>query len=205
LQQGIFVKGTFWRFSTVCFGLSLLVGCSITPPKPTGQTPEKVAQGFPSHFEVTGKIGVSDGKRGATVNLRWQQQGTKDYTVYLSGPFGGQSAKIERRGSTIHLTHSDGYTNRTENPEAVLQSEYGWTIPISGLHYWLHGKPEPNKAIELIQRDELGRITTLHQLGWKIEYKAYKTVDGFDVPYKITLRYSPVQLQFVLQKWNLGS
>ncbi len=178
---------------------STLIGCASNQPK----IATRPINTFPNQFEIVGKIGASDGKRGATVNFRWKQLDPKHHTVFLSGPLGSQSVQVTYNADLVTITRANGEILTASRPEDIIATEFNWQIPISSLEYWLQGKKDPTQPIEKIEKDALKRLKMLQQNGWSIYYKTYKTVQGFPVPYKITLLRAPVQLQFILQRWYL--
>jgi outer membrane lipoprotein LolB len=54
------------------------------------------------------------------------------------------------------------------NPERVMQSQLGWSIPISAIRYWLLGQPSPNKGFVNYSAANQGRSVRFKQNSWEV-------------------------------------
>ena len=90
-------------------------------------------------------------------------------------------------------------------PEELLREMTGWSMPVSGLRYWLLGVSEQEAAIEGVQLDLGGRLESLRQAGWTIEYLKYDRVGGVQLPAKLYLQGSRVSVRIVINHWVLES
>jgi outer membrane lipoprotein LolB len=89
---------------------------------------------------------------------------------------------------------------RTSDPEAYMQQQLGWSLPIAGLRWWVLGIPAPGSAPR-VQIDEQGRALSLDQDGWHIDYSEYQTFGERPVPRKIELASAERGFRLVIDQW----
>ena len=80
-------------------------------------------------------------------------------------------------------------------PEALLERELGWHLPVAPLRDWLRGRPMRSE-IEL-ERDADGQVTGFVEDGWTISYGDFR--DG--KPTRITARKPPYQVRLAIKSW----
>jgi len=187
----------------LCF--SLMTGCAMHQVQaPTKATLTSVATQKKlkalNKFAATGKVGFSDGERGGNATLRWEQEGN-DYQLRLYGPLGSGSIKIVGQAGSVYLVQSNGQTVTAKTPEALVQRELGWTIPVSGLRYWLRGIPTPGTPSKM-KYNENGELESLEQQGWTVYYQSYQDIQGLRLPYKLLLQNGPIRLKFIFHEWQ---
>ncbi len=156
-----------------------------------------------SFFEVRGKASLSDAKGHTHFSLRWKQVG-EHYDIRLYGPLGHGAVRLSHEGHQIHYQDMKGEVRSYGSAEALLEKECGWTLPISGLSWWLRGLPRPAKAA-LVLPDHTGLTTQIEQEGWIIEYLAYQTLKGKKYPHKLRLRRDKLILKLVLHNWHIDT
>jgi len=151
-------------------------------------------------FLVQARIAVQTQERSFSGATRWQHQGHTDDIAVLS-PLGGQIASIKKNIDGVQLKTSDGKILNAKNVEDLTAENLGWRLPLSGLSYWIIGRPS-NKLAEDIEWDFEGRITKLSQDGWKIEYTQYTQIGDYWLPKKILLLSPKLNLKLVVQDWS---
>ena len=203
----------FYRFlsrAILFYSISLCVGCTTTLLRPA-QLQEaakvKVRQqslNQQSSFSAKGKLGLKEGTRGGNIRFQWDQNAT-DYSIKLfSGFIGTGSVDITGNAYQVILTEADGTRLKASNPEELVKKALEWSIPVSGLRYWLIGLPAPKHPIEFLKYDEENRLWQLKQDGWLINYQSYRTLaNGQEVPYKLQLINDTLSLKFVFTHWSL--
>ncbi len=90
-------------------------------------------------------------------------------------------------------------------PEKLLREIAGWSMPVSGLRYWLLGVSDQDAAIDGMQLDGGGRLESLRQGGWAIEYLGYDQVEGVQLPAKLYLQSSKISARIAINNWVLES
>jgi outer membrane lipoprotein LolB len=108
--------------------------------------------------------------------LQWHQT-HRNYTIGLIGPIGSNAIQLTGSPGSVLLETSDGKKFKSTSPETLLEQQLGWRLPVSSLYYWVRGLPVPDVSAQK-QLDASGRVTTLAQQGWRIEYSRYTTVNG---------------------------
>lgn len=154
------------------------------------------------NFEATGKVGFSNGQKGGNASIRWVQEGD-DYNIHLYGPFGSGSIQIAGQGNAVSLTRANGQNVTAKTPESLVQKELGWSIPVSGLRYWLRGLPVPGTTPK-IQLNENKDPAELEQLGWRVQYLTYQNIGGLRLPEQMILQNGSVRLKFIFKQWTFS-
>ena len=80
---------------------------------------------------------------------------------------------------------ADGRRARAESPEALLEREVGWSVPLTGLRYWIVGAPALDGATSKMELDDRGRLARLEQAGWTVIYERYGILDDLALPERI--------------------
>lgn len=195
-------------YTTFFFSIfGFITGCSTTIYRPQSLSTyqnlkvSKQSASLLPNFEVFGKVGFSDGRKGGNATLAWTQQG-KNFQVRLYGPLGGGSILIDGQPGHITLVQPDGKSTVAKNPDVLVQTQLGLTIPVSGLQFWLRGIPAPGQPPLHIQRDAEQRIWEFFQQGWTISYQAYQSKKNIEFPLKLTLTNGPIRLKFIFHRWH---
>lgn len=193
--------------SVILLSMGFLQGCRTPTTTPHQITPNTLSTPATQkrlehlkNFEAQGKVGYSDGQRGGNANIRWQQTGS-DYRIHLYGPLGSGSIQIAGVSGSVSLIRSNGQTLTAKSPEALVRTELGWSIPVSGLRYWLRGMPAPGTPPKMVY-DSKKELQTLVQHGWTVHYQSYQDINGLRLPYKLMLENGAFRLKFIFQKWQ---
>lgn len=200
------------RFVLLVCAALLINGCA------TQRAPQNIPQGAPQlihqqHlaslsniqvFSLKGRLGVVTEKKGFSGSIDWQHQPSED-DIKVYSPLGGQVAHIEKNSTAVKLTSSDGKSLSAADTEELTETALGFRLPLKGLSDWALGRPT-NSKIDAITWDEQGRISTLKQDGWDINYENYAEIDGgandnIYVPNKIVLKSEKVNLKLLVEKW----
>ncbi len=123
-------------------------------------------------WRYSAKVGISTPEAREQANLVWQFADQANQ-VRLFGPLGVGAIKIDFDQYGVVLSDSRRVLHRGDSAEALMKEIVGWPIPIDALSYWLFALPLPDKAFQY-QDNESGALRKLRQLGWEIEYTAYK-------------------------------
>ncbi len=195
-------------FSLILFGCIVLSsGCShyIRPPESleTLNHPKVRKQStlnFPP-FIANGKCGYSDGNNGGNAHFQWEQSGDQ-FSILLFSPFGGGSIKMTGNSKHVFYQRDKESLIAASTPEAIVEKELGWIIPVSGLRYWLLGVPAPHTKVKQLKLDQDQRIWQIEQDGWTIIFQAYQTFGEREVPAKLSLKNGPIRLKFIFNRWK---
>lgn len=140
-------------------------------------------------WEVKGKLAVKTHKRGGQANMLWKRDG-EDHNINLYGPLGGGRVVLTRNPDGATLQDSRKRTYHADTAEELLYRVAGWQVPFRAMKYWVLGIPSPTEAYER-SVDDWGRLQTLRQAGWEVEFVEYKDYDGRELPRKFNMTALP--------------
>ena len=84
----------------------------------------------------------------------------------------------------------------------MLEDAVGWSLPISGLDFWVRGLPHPRTAFSR-RLDSKGRARSIRQDGWDIIYRDYRPApDGLQLPRRMRLVDDAVTFKLVIEHWQ---
>ena len=152
-------------------------------------------------FSLQGRIGVQTNSKGFSGGINWHHASDSD-NIALFSPLGSQVANISTSSDKITLTDANGKQRSASNAETLTYDTLGWSLPLAGLADWSLGRPS-NSPIQNSIWDEQGRLTTLSQDGWKIEFSNYTEQNGYWLPGKVFLKSDQVNLKLLVENWNI--
>jgi outer membrane lipoprotein LolB len=149
-------------------------------------------------FAMNGRISVKHNGSRDSAGLRWTHQALND-EILLLNPLGQTAARIYRDDE--HATLDEGTKHyQDQDVESLMMQVLGWRLQLDGLHHWVLGMPSGSDA--LIERDELGRITVLHQEGWEVRYQRYADETADSLPSRLQLSRENLQLTLLIDEWE---
>jgi len=165
------------------------------------QVRQAAIQGL-SVWRVDGRTAISSEQGSGKLALRWSQDGER-FDIRLMSFLGQQQARLEGvNGGRTRLLRPDQPPIQADSEDAVMREELGWSLPLSGLRYWVLGMPQPGSDVHKAI-DDRGRPVWLEQAGWLIEYASYQNVDGYSLPRKLRLKHGDLSARLVLDQWSL--
>ncbi len=189
--------------------LAALAGCATVPPPAAPSRPATVLWRQRrgelqclDRWRMQGRMALAAHGKGWSANIDWRQQGTR-YDMRLSGPFGWGGFRLQGSPRMVLLQKGDKRYRFFESPETVIRQEFGMTIPVSGMRYWVLGNYAP-AGKPRYRLDRYGRLASLSQQGWSIDYAGYGRSDGFMLPTRITMRRNGVRLKLAVDTWTLA-
>lgn len=148
-------------------------------------------------FSLKGRIGVQTDKQGFSGGLQWlHHQNTDEISLY--SPLGGQVSSIERTQDKVTLVDAQGNSISAVDAETLTQNILGWQLPLTGLADWSLGRPT-GSPIQASTWDEQGRLITLKQDSWDIGYSDYMEFEGYQLPSKIVLKSTKVNIKLIVE------
>ena len=153
-------------------------------------------------FKMSGRIGIQMQGYGLSGPIQWQHTAKLD-DIDLFSPFGGKVAQINKSEDGVTLTAQDGKTYQAQDTESLTQLTLGWRIPFTSLSDWIIGRPAKGVASNL-SWDKTGKLNKLTQDGWEINYMEYQQKNNLDLPSKINLRNSKMNVRLVIENWDLA-
>ncbi len=192
---------------------ALLLGACTSLPKSqvTEQTTKNWEQyqlqaGRIRQWHLHGRAAIFVDDEVHNVGLNWKSQ-EEAFIVTLEAPFGQGVIRIESSNqsdrSLVRLSLPDGRIVYGENAEAALRDVTGWSIPVSGLVYWVKGLPEKSDSFSFDLLVD-GRPKSLLQNGWRINYLDYfefgEVAQG--LPRKMYLKRDNLALKIDIDSWQ---
>ena len=186
----------------------LLAGCAGLGPQESVEGPGNV-EDWKAHkahiseidgWQISGKIGIQAPQDSGSGTLFWlQRQGYFD--IRLSGPLGRGATRLTGRPDAVALEVAGQGRFEAESPEALVESQLGWQLPVSHLLYWVRGLPAPDSRSR-IALDPNGRLASLQQDGWDVQYLGYTEEDGYTLPNRIKLAGRDLKITLVVKDWQ---
>jgi len=179
----------------------LLGGCAAVPPaveQVASPLPSQPVSAKPAGFQIIGRVAVQYDGQAFSGGLRWQHTAAAD-EMLLSSPLGQGVAQIVRDESGVTLVNAaDQQAYHAQDAEELTEGVLGWRLPLSGMAYWVRGKPAPGTNQP---RYEAGQLVRLDQDGWQIDYLGYSEVSGEHLPRKIFLQRGDLDIRLVIDEW----
>lgn len=141
----------------------------------------------------------SGGLFGVKGNLHWRQL-PGSFDMRVAGPFGIGAATITGQGKEVTIRTSKR-TFTTHDPEGDLKARLGWTFPVTHLRYWVLGQPAPGSRADFALDDE-GRIVSLEQDGWTLQFDEYQDAGMVELPRKFEVANPEIRLKVVVDTWS---
>ena len=178
----------------IYLGLALLSGCALLPPHPAPSVrPEHPVS---ASFAMNGRISVDQhGKRHSA----WTHRPLSDEILLLT-PLGQTAARVYRDGSHATLDDGDKHYQDTD-AESLMEQVLGWHLPLDGLHLWVLGMPDDRESAQIV-RDDIGRISVLHQSGWEVRYLRYADNSPESLPTRLQMFHDDLQVQLLIDEWE---
>ena len=151
-------------------------------------------------WQIDGKIGIRAPKDSGSGTLFWLQR-QDYYDIRLSGPLGRGAARLTGRPGQASLEVANQGRYEAPTPEALLEEQLGWQLPVSHLTWWVRGLPAPDSKSRLTL-DADSRLSNLEQDDWRIEYLSYAQQNGYWLPERIKLHGSNLDVTLVIKQWQ---
>jgi len=165
--------------------LLLAAACAELPPAPDA-----------FEFELTGRIAARYRDEASSGTLVWRHRAARD-DVLLSSPFGQGLARITRDGEAVTLVTGDGKRYTAADAETLTEQVLGFRLPLRGLTDWVRARPAADAPAQTAYAQD-GRLLSLEQHGWRIEYTSYEGAR----PKVLKLNYPGLELRLAISEWK---
>ncbi len=152
-------------------------------------------------WQISGRLALSNGRDGGSGELSWSHQHDSD-VLRFHAAFGQGSWRLDIVPQRAMLRLSDGNQYQAPSIEALIDQHLDWNIPVTQLSDWLKGIPSSGPVTQL-DLDLDGRIRSMSQSGWRIEYGGYLEVNEHQLPRKITVRRDGQQVRLLIRQWTI--
>jgi outer membrane lipoprotein LolB len=173
--------------------LALTAGCATMPPP----LPADAVPPLSANWTLQGRIGVQAGEQSLSGQIHWRHSVETD-ELLLTSPLGQGVARIVRDADGVALEVPNQPTRRAPDAESLTREALGYTLPVTGLAWWVQARPDPDSAFE-VTRDAAGRLAQLKQHGWVIDYLQY-AADGR--PRRLAVAREGLLIRLVADSWQ---
>ena len=181
------------------------------PADPRGRPPDDVVERWRALGKLAARTtGDRNGEGNWSGSLDWRQA-RDDFRLRLSGPFGQGAFQVQGRPGEVELTTARGERRSAPTPEALFAQELGWDLPASSLRHWITARARPGFPVEDWTLDAAGRLSSLAQQGWRLDYEYREDSSGDSsrdsrgpaLPDRITLRREEVVVRIAIRDWRV--
>jgi len=160
-------------------------------------------------WDLHARIAMHYGNDGGQADLLWTHLDSKN-DIRLVGPWGKGLVRLNFNPQSADLTDDRGQTISGGDAATLLYEATGWVIPVSKLDTWILGMPVSDSAD--IHLDKYGRLQSLEEAGWHIEYQEYQRYGERELPRRLTLSQpgsdngeTPVSVKLVIGRWQVNA
>lgn len=188
--------------------IALFAGCMPLRQPPSSFDPEltwqerRLALQKLGGWKLKGRLAIDAIHEAWTGTLRWVQKDEKFEILWIS-PLGQGSVELQGNPERVTLRVPKEAPITAASAEELLGIRLGWSLPVSGLRYWLLGLPAPGLPVASRSLDSFGRLHSLSQGGWQIRYLGYQSVENYQLPGKVFLDNPKLRLRLVIDRWHL--
>lgn len=184
-------------FSKLLFGLILvlLTGCAAQKIVPAQYS---IAQTDPP-FILNGRVVIKHRGERSSAGVHWLHRAAED-DILLLAPLGQTAARLHQDKQGVTLETS-GQIHHAADAESLTQQVLGWTLPLSGLRYWVMAVPATGSEATIV-RAENGQLSQLQQMGWDIHYTRYLNEERQSLPLRIKLAREQLEILLLIDSWE---
>jgi outer membrane lipoprotein LolB len=196
------------KFLLMVLAIALVFGCAPLRQPPPPSDPEQVWQARQrvlresEAWKLKGRVVIDAIEEVWTGTLHWRQQG-EEFEIRWMAPLGQGSVELRGNPARVTLRVPKEQPVTATSAENLLQLHLGWSLPVSGLRYWLLGLPAPELPVANLSLDPFGRLLRLSQGGWQIRYLDYSSVKEYELPGKLFFDNPKLRLRLVIDRWEL--
>ncbi len=159
-------------------------------------------------WTISGRIAIQTEYEGGQADYTWQQYNSSDYKIRLQAPMGAGTTLIMGRKNGVTLKTSSGEELFDTDVDKLMHNLNGWSLPVSGLQYWVRGLPAPDSEYDIREWKDSGLPGVMQQDGWRIEFKKYQSVGNYYLPGKLFINRvdsnEEVDVRLIIRQWSLG-
>lgn len=154
-----------------------------------------------AHWQLSGRIAVSNGDDGGNADVEWQQERDR-YDLRLRAPVTGKNWRLHGDARSATLEGAREQALHGPNAAELLAREVNWQLPVNELEYWVRGLRAPGPRAELVF-DAQQRPVTLQQAGWTIEYRDYFSDREPALPRKVFATKGKHRVRLFIESWQV--
>lgn len=153
-------------------------------------------------WAVEGRLAISDGSEGGSGSLEWLHDGQVT-RMSFHGTLGRGAWQLLADSSGARLELANGSVQQSPSVAELVMDQVGWKVPVEALSWWIKGLAHPDEW-ESRKLDEEGRLESLRQFGWDVDFDNYGEPANFWLPARLTARRGDYRVKMAVRKWRLG-
>jgi len=192
----------------------LCASCAAPLPRPPADQLQQLWQTRESallpiqHWELRGRLAVRANERGGQASLTWKRDAAQ-HSIRLNGPIGRGVVRVTQDETGAQLQDAEQRVFHAASAEELLYRYTGWRLPLTNRVCWVCGLPVPGLPATR-ELDDTGRLKTLRQQGWELQYQEYVRYEGHELPNRLILTYAPdqatpelpaMEVRLVIDRW----
>lgn len=198
--------------------LLLLSGCAAWPVRVSDETAARAwvarqqALAPLTIWDIRGRIALRSRDEGVQASLHWVRE-REHQRISLVGPLGSGQVRLTQDAQGAELREAGKNVRRAPTARQLLVEVTGWDLPLDDMIWWVRGLPAPGAKTEQ-ELDEDGRLKTLQQLGWSVEFLEYGRYGAHELPNKLFARrhedvpglglnHVTLEVRVVIERWLL--
>jgi len=179
--------------ATLVLTVLLASGCSpqvVLVDRPTHPWAQQVSKlRAIDGWNIQARMAVRSNRKGGQATVHWQRN-RQLHRLDLYGPFGSGRMRLQQDAKQATLVDSKNHRFSGRSLQQLLFRRVGWQVPFSSLQYWIVGLPTPGQ-VQQQQWDQQGRLRSMQQHGWQIQFSDYRGVGEVELPGRLQLDALP--------------
>lgn len=156
----------------------------------------------PAAYRLEGRVSVRAGEENFSGGIIWRRDAASE-ELLLSTPLGQGVAELRGDARGVTLLDAKGHAHRASDAETLVRERLGMAFPLRGLTWWVVGHPHPDTPYQA-EADADGRIASLLQDEWRIEFSRYQAHGMHALPGKLVARRGDdLEVRLVVDQWEL--
>lgn len=147
-------------------------------------------------WQISGKIGIKTAQGADSAYLNWLQCDAY-FDVRLNGPLGSGSARLTGNSEQVGLYVSGKQPIYAADAEQLLWEQFGWSLPVYQLRYWITGLPSPEHTYQ-------PGATGFTQRDWALDFPRHTFLSPYYLPAKATAHHRDIAVTLILRDWQLN-
>ncbi len=152
-------------------------------------------------WNVRGRLAVKTDVDAFNGSMVWTQADSF-VSFAFRGPLGVGGFRLVGNDQRMVLDMSNGDEWELTSPQAELRQRIGWSVPLTGMRFWMLALPDPATPADL-EFDDAGFLRRLEQQGWVVTFDTYKQVQNEWLPHKLVVGQTGVRLRVAVDRWRL--